>query len=112
MSTTEKLVERINAMNRRYIRKPECKATLSEAAAALEAKDARIAELEAALTFIRLADWGWSGGGSDVRVPGRYSRFASQVLGLSEQLPLGWPSEEETQELRFARRAASARGRG
>ena len=62
--------------------------------------DLNYERLRAALSLIRLNDWGWRGGGSPERIPGEHSRLASQVLGLPVELPLGWPSQAEHDERR------------
>lgn len=53
----------------------------------------------ATLRLIRLRDWAWKGGGSDVRVMGSHGRLAARALGLPETLPSGWPSEDERAEI-------------
>lgn len=62
--------------------------------------------LRAALNYIRLRDWGWFGGGSDVRVHYQYGTFAAKALGVHPGLPDGWPSESERQECEQSYRRA------
>jgi hypothetical protein len=76
--------------------RPACRhVAYSDHLAAVSERDEEIKRLKAALTIIRFWDWGWKGGGNDIRVPGWSGRVASEALGLSAELPLGWPSEAE-----------------
>lgn len=80
------------------------KNTLEEQGRAIKAEAERDA-LREALELIRLTDWGWTGGGSDVRHPGRSSLIASKALGVPSKLPDGWPDESERDFTAHAARA-------
>jgi hypothetical protein len=76
--------------------RPACNhVAYSDYVAAVSEREEEIKRLKAALTIIRFWDWDWKGGGSDIRVAGWSGRVASEALGLSAELPLGWPSEAE-----------------
>jgi hypothetical protein len=68
---------------------------VAHARATVEAEGAESAgKTMLALRIIAMQDWGWAGGGSDVRCRSKSAELAAHTLGLPD-LPLGWPTQSE-----------------
>lgn len=67
---------------------------------------AEVERLRAALGVIRLGDWRWKGGGSETRLMSEMSIFASKALGMPDELPQGWPSDDEYKQRESLRKRA------